>query len=56
VTGKVFKSLRLSRGKFQNWVARQMGISASKLSYMEAGKRRWTTKAEEQFLKAIGEV
>jgi transcriptional regulator with XRE-family HTH domain len=53
--GKVFKRLRMNKGRFQNWVAKQMGISGSQLSLMESGKRRWTMKREEQFLKAIGE-
>lgn len=36
------------------WVAAEIGVSESLLSYLEVGKRNWTYELEAAFLKAIG--
>lgn len=49
------QQLRKSRGIFATWTARQMGISASYLCFLETGRRPWNQTLTRLYMKAIGE-
>ena len=50
------RGLRDRKGLKSGWVAKQIGISPSLISYLETGRRAWTPELEQKYLKAIGEV
>jgi len=49
------KERRVSKGLKASWVAARMGVAASSLSRLEAGRQAWDEEKVEQFEKAIGE-
>lgn len=50
------RELRDKKGFKSGWVAKQIGVSPSLISYLETGRRAWTPELEQRYLKAIGEV
>jgi transcriptional regulator with XRE-family HTH domain len=50
------RELRDKKGIKAGWVAKQIGISPSLISYLETGRRAWPPGLEQRYLKAIGEL
>lgn len=54
--GLKLRKLREKSGKFTKEVAMTMGISASLLSCLESGTRRWSLSRKLAFIDAISDV
>lgn len=49
------KRLRVSKGRFAGWVAKQIGVGKVELHQLEHGRLPWADWLRKAYLKAIGE-